>query len=242
MSKSHWTNLQGISALAPTLQPLSKNSFSAALSTLLLASAQARSAQRPDPQTAFRESTCTSFPFPMRCLNTTNPPSLKPCVLGERGAATPDPGPSDLCRRSLRSLRQSPCRAADPGPHASRFSIPCPAPPARRAGCRSLPSRSVKPYASEIRPAPTGICQPAGAGTQRQGHGCGAARQPAHVCVCLSGAAGDAPGTAERSCPPLRQGAAGTRGVVRDPAQEMLASTAWRHAWRLNHWSAGSSM
>lgn len=46
------------------------------------------------------------------------------------------------------------------------------------------------------------------------------------VCVRLSGAAGDAPGTAERSCPPLRQGAAGTRGVVRDPAQEMLASTA----------------
>lgn len=240
MSKTHWTNLQGISALAPRLQPLSKNSFRAALSTLLLANAQTHSAQRTDPQTAFIESTCTSFPFPMCYFNKTK---LQSCALGKRLAAICCSGPSDLCHRSLWSLTHSLCRAVEPGPHASCFSIPSLAPHTSIEGCRSL-----SPTPWNHMPAPTAICQPAGAGApcSKRGHGCTAVRQ--HVCVCalighsraLLGRCSKRSSRALLSTPAWKLGGEGA--MIRDLVQETLTSTAWLHAWRLNHRRTSSSM
>lgn len=82
MSKSHWTNLQGISALAPNLNPwawilseqLPPPSFWLTLSPAA------------DSRAACTQSTWSCFPSSKRCFNTTHPQPENPCPWEESGS------------------------------------------------------------------------------------------------------------------------------------------------------------
>lgn len=134
MSKSHWTNLQGISALAPNLNPW----------------ARILSEQLPPPsfwlmlsRAADSWAACTQAHgaaslLPSAVL-TQHIPSLKTHALGKRVAASRDVGPSDVCCRGPGRLAGSLCCSRTPAPcltplHPSTLPAGCHSPSPSQEG------------------------------------------------------------------------------------------------------------
>lgn len=141
MSKSHWTNLQGISALAPNLNPWARFFQSSFLHPPF----GSRSARRQTHEQFVHKAHGAASLLPSAVL-TQHIPSLKTRALGKRW----QPVETWLCLTCAaggRDVSQAVCAATGPRLHASRLSIPA---PCLQAATAPLPPR--KAYGRESQP------------------------------------------------------------------------------------------